>query len=81
MKLHRSTRLFLQCSGGEHSVKCVCPALEMEVSKKQQSGAVHFLVAECAGGRRVIGISGSLIQAKTLMELIFNPCGEFYMYI
>ena len=28
-------------------------------------------------GRRVIGISGSLIQSKTLMELIFNPCGEF----
>ena len=28
-------------------------------------------------GRRVIGISGSLIGSKTLMELIFNPCGEF----
>ena len=28
-------------------------------------------------GRRVIGISGSLIWSKTLMELIFNPCGEF----
>ena len=27
--------------------------------------------------RRVIGISGSLIWSKTLMELIFNPCGEF----
>ena len=27
--------------------------------------------------RRVIGISGSLIWPKTLMELIFNPCGEF----
>ena len=27
-------------------------------------------------GRRVIGISGSLIWSKTLMELI-NPCGEF----
>ena len=27
-------------------------------------------------GRRVIGISGSLIWSKTLMELIFNPCGE-----
>ena len=23
------------------------------------------------------GISGSLIWSKTLMELIFNPCGEF----
>ena len=29
------------------------------------------------GGRTVIGISGSLIWSKTLMELIFNPCGEF----
>ena len=29
------------------------------------------------GGRRVIGISGLLIWLKTLMELIFNPCGEF----
>ena len=28
-------------------------------------------------GRRVIGISGSLIWSKTLMELIFNSCGEF----
>ena len=26
----------------------------------------------------VIGISGSLILSKTLMELIFNPCGEFW---
>ena len=28
-------------------------------------------------GRRVIGISGFLIWSKSLMELIFNPCGEF----
>ena len=28
-------------------------------------------------GPRVIGISGSLICSKTLVELIFNPCGEF----
>ena len=28
-------------------------------------------------GLRVIGITGSLIWSKTLMELIFNPCGEF----
>ena len=26
---------------------------------------------------RVIAISGSLIWSKTLMKLIFNPCGEF----
>ena len=29
------------------------------------------------GGRRVIGISGSLIWSKTLMALIFNSYGEF----
>ena len=28
-------------------------------------------------GRKLIGISGSLIWSKTLMELMFNPCGEF----
>ena len=28
-------------------------------------------------GRRVIGISGSLIWSKTLMELIFNPVVNF----
>ena len=28
-------------------------------------------------GQRLIGISGSLIWSKTLIELIFNPCGEF----
>ena len=28
-------------------------------------------------GRKVIGISGSLILSKTLMKLIFNSCGEF----
>ena len=28
-------------------------------------------------GRRLIGISGSLIWSKTLMELMFNRCGKF----
>ena len=28
-------------------------------------------------GAKVDGISVSLIRSKTLMELIFNPCGEF----
>ena len=27
----------------------------------------------------MIGISGSLIWSKTLMELIFNPCSEFWL--
>ena len=29
-------------------------------------------------GRRVIGIVRSLFYSKTLMELIFNPCSEFW---
>ena len=28
-------------------------------------------------GQRVIGISGSLIWSNTMIELIFNPCGEY----
>ena len=28
-------------------------------------------------GAKVIGICGSLMWSKTLVELIFNPCGEF----
>ena len=37
-----------------------------------------FYSLELVGAtRRVIGISGSLIWSKTIMELIFNPCGEF----
>ena len=27
----------------------------------------------------MIEISGSLIWSKTLIELIFNPCGEFWL--
>ena len=48
MKTHRSTPLFLYCSGGERSVKCVRPALEMEASKEEQRGVVRFLVTEDA---------------------------------
>ena len=36
------------CSGGEHSVKCISPAFEMEASKEEQRGVVRFLVAEDA---------------------------------
>ena len=48
MKMHGSTQLFLYCSGGERSVKCVRPALEMETNKEEQRGVVRFLVAEGA---------------------------------
>ena len=44
MKTHRSTQLFLYCSGGERSVKCVRPALEKEATKEEQRGMVRFLV-------------------------------------
>ena len=49
MKTHRSTQLFLCCSGGVRSVKCVGPALEMEASKEEQKGVVRFLLAQGAG--------------------------------
>ena len=51
MKTHTSTQLFLYCSGGERSVMCVSPALEMVASKEVQRGVVCFLVAEGAATR------------------------------
>ena len=53
MKTHRSTQLFVYCSGGERSVKCVRPVLEMDASKEQQRGVVRFLVAEGAETRTI----------------------------
>ena len=38
---------------------------------------INFLHLIIHWGRRVIGISRSLIWSKTLMKLIFNPYGEF----
>ena len=43
----------------------------------QQLFVIHYTYILYTWRRRVIGISGSLIWLKTLMELIFNPCGEF----
>ena len=48
MKTYTATQLFLYCSGGERSIKCVRPALEMEASKEEQRGVVRFFVAEGA---------------------------------
>ena len=48
MKTHRSTQLFIYCSGGKRSVKCVHPALELEASKEEPRGVVHLLVTEGA---------------------------------
>ena len=48
MKTHRSTQLFLYCSGGERCIKCTRPELEMEAKKEEQRVVVRFLVAEDA---------------------------------
>ena len=53
MKTYRPTQLFLYCSGGDHSVKCVRPVLEMEPSKEEQRGVVHFLLAQGIGTREI----------------------------
>ena len=44
---------------------------------QSRSNAVKIAAYYILKGRRVIRISGSLIWSKFLMELIFNPCGEF----
>ena len=54
MKTRKPTQLFLYCSGGERSVKCVRPALEMEASKEEQRGVVRILVAEGAATRHKV---------------------------
>ena len=51
VKTHRSTQLFLYCSG---SVKCVRPALEMQASKEEQRDVVRFLVSEGATTRHKV---------------------------
>ena len=43
--------MVLYSSRGERSVKCVCPAFEMEARKEEQRGVVRFMVAEGAGIR------------------------------
>ena len=63
-----NTQLFLYCSWGEHSVKCVCPALEMEASKEEQSDVVHFLVAEVVGTCRIHHLM-SAVSGKHCMSL------------
>ena len=61
MKTHRSTQLFLYCSGGERGVKCVRPALEMEAGKEMQRGVVRFLVTECAATRHKVKTSWNAV--------------------
>ena len=59
MKTLRSIQLFPYCSGGGSSVKCVRPALEVEVSKEEQSGVVRFLVAEGAATHHKVQYLGN----------------------
>ena len=61
MKMHRSTQLFLYCSGVELSVKCVRPALEMEASKEEQRDIVRFLVAEGAAMRHEVKMPWNIV--------------------
>ena len=62
--MHRSTQLFLYCSGGESSVKCIRPALEMEASKEEQRGIVRFLLAESAASRHKVKTPWNVVGRK-----------------
>ena len=42
------------CSEGEDSVKCVCPALEIEARKEEQRRVVRFLVVEDSATRHKV---------------------------
>ena len=44
---------------------------------ERPSTCICILYIYLIRGRKVIGISESVILWKTLMELIFDPCGEF----
>ena len=59
--MHRSTQLFLYCSGGERSVKFVHPVLEMEASKEEQRGVDRFLVTEGAAMRHKVKMLWSAV--------------------
>ena len=62
VKTNRSTKLVLYCSGGEPSVKCVRPTLEMEASKEEQRGVVRFMVAEGAATRHKVKTSWNAVE-------------------
>ena len=66
MKTHRFTQLFLYCSRGERSVKCVRPALEMEGSKEEQRSVIRFLVAESAAMRYKVKIPWNAVGRNHL---------------
>ena len=66
MKTHRSTQLFVYCSEGERSVKCVCRALEMEASKERQRGVVRVLVTEGAATRHKVKMPWNAVGQNRL---------------
>ena len=76
VKTHRFTQLFLYCSGGESSVKCVRPALEMEASKEEQRGVVRFLVAEGAAMCHKVKTTWNAAQNRRRLA-INHGCSAF----
>ena len=73
MKAHRSTQLFLYCSGGERSVKCVRPALVMEASTADKRGSVRFLVAEGAVTRHKVKTPWNAVGGNHPFALYRRP--------
>ena len=73
MKTRRSTQLFPYCSGGEHSAKCVRPALEMVASKEEQRGVVRFLVAEGAATRHKVKTLWNAVGRNHLLHDNAHP--------
>ena len=68
-----------RCVTSAHATIC-STAVDWKLMNQLNLNFVCFLFWKsriCRGGRRVLGISGSLIWSKPPMELIFNPCGEF----
>ena len=59
------------------SFKIDAPVILRNINPLRRCNGTRLAVKNMMLKRRVIGISGSLIWSKTLMELTFNPCGEF----
>ena len=66
--MRRSTQLFLYCSGGERSVNCVRPALEVEGSKEEQRGVIRFLVTEGAVTRHEVKTPWNAVNGIILLH-------------
>ena len=75
MKTQMFTQMFLYWSGGEHSVKCVRAALEMEARKEVQRGVIRFLMAEIL--RRAIKSKRSGMLSD---EIIVGSLGSFQTF-